>query len=373
MNRGRGWTAAIVALLVASPAAASPAPSSAKSATEQAAGEAAVTPGDRALAIGAAIVPGALIHGSGHWVLGQKRTGYRLLAVEGVGIGTALAGVVPIGLTGASRYLVGVGAALSVTGMGLFSMSALADLYGVSVPLEHRGEVQLSAPSFEAQFGYRHVYDPVFSYRNFVVHGMDVRHGGWRLSPSAWNALDDRNARWRVAGAWRFFGPRPGGEVTKSASHLELEAGWTRHAFLTEGFHTRTLELTLAGRWDLRELDPMLAGAFWDLSAGLGFHTIDFGLRGVGNETSELLLMRFGFGAFIGQGNRRGGEVTAYYDHRHDDYAAGMKITGLGSGVAGHIGFSGKVYLTRSWGLLADVQGGSAWLGGVSIVYRGDR
>lgn len=329
--------------------------------------------GTRALAIGASIVPGVLLHGSGHYVLQDKRTAGRLLAVEGAGLGMIVAGGIPIVVTGASRYLVGPAAGLTVLGMGLFSMSLFADIYGVSVPRASRGEVPLTVPVIETRLGYRYVYDPLFAYRNFVVHSFDLRHGAWRLSPSAWHALDDRNERWGVVGAYRFFGPRTAGfPAAKSGSFLELEAGWTRHAFLTEGFRTRTTEVSLAGRWDLEQLDPMLRGAFWDVAAGIGFHTIDYGLRGVPDETSALLMARFGFGAWIGHGARKAGEVTTYYDHRHDDYAAGMKIPGLGSGVAGHIGFSGKVFLHRKWGLLGNVEGGSAWLGGLSLVVRSD-
>jgi len=327
--------------------------------------------GTRALAIGASIAPGVLLHGSGHYVMQDKQTARRLLAVEGAGLGMIVVGGVPIVITGASRYLVGPAAGLTVLGMGLFSMSLFSDIYGVSVPASSRGEVPLTVPVIESQLGYRYVYDPLFAYRNFVVHGFDLRHGAWRLSPSAWHAIDDRNERWRVMGAYRFIGPRtPGFSSAKTASFLEVEAGWTRHAFLTEGFGTGTAEVSLAGRWDLQQLDPKLKGAFWDFGAGVGFHTIDYGLRGVPNETSALLMARFGFGAWIGRGARKAGEVSTYYDHRHDDYAAGMKIPGLGAGVAGHIGFSGKVYLTENFGLVGVVEGGSAWLGGLSIAYR---
>src|SRR6476659_8021063 len=80
-------------------------------------------PGRRALAVGAAIVPGLLVHGSGHFVAGDTRGGYRLLALEGIGLGTLALGFVPIVATGASRRFVGPAAALSVVGAGLFVMS----------------------------------------------------------------------------------------------------------------------------------------------------------------------------------------------------------------------------------------------------------
>jgi len=45
-------------------------------------------------------------------------------------------------------------------------------------------------------------------------------------------------------------------------------------------------------------------------------------------------------------------------------------MTGLGSGVAGHFGVEGLMYLDKRWGLLVDAQVGSAWLGGISLLFR---
>jgi hypothetical protein len=59
-----------------------------------------------------------------------------------------------------------------------------------------------------------------------------------------------------------------------------------------------------------------------------------------------------------------------YYDHRHDGFAAGLKMTGLGSGVAGHFGMEGRLYLDSQWGLLLDAQVGSAYVAGLSILFR---
>ena len=56
-------------------------------------------------ATGAAIFPGVVVHGAGHFVAGNRRTGYRLLAMEGLGAGLTLGGFATLALTGASRHL----------------------------------------------------------------------------------------------------------------------------------------------------------------------------------------------------------------------------------------------------------------------------
>ena len=59
-----------------------------------------------------------------------------------------------------------------------------------------------------------------------------------------------------------------------------------------------------------------------------------------------------------------------YYDHRHDDFAAGFKLRGIGSGVAGHFGIEGRMYLSEHWGVSAEAMVGSAYVAGVSILFR---
>ncbi len=88
--------------------------------------------GDRALATGAAVVPGVIVHGAGHYVLGDSGTAGKLLLAEGIGLGMVAVGGTGLFLTGASRYTVGPLAAISMFGVGVFSLSLIADVYGVA-------------------------------------------------------------------------------------------------------------------------------------------------------------------------------------------------------------------------------------------------
>src|SRR5204863_8650382 len=71
-------------------------------------------------ATAAALFPGVLVHGTGHFVAGDRRTGYRLLAMEGLGLGLTLTGGATLAFTGASRHLSPPIFALPVAGLGLF-------------------------------------------------------------------------------------------------------------------------------------------------------------------------------------------------------------------------------------------------------------
>jgi hypothetical protein len=318
-----------------------------------------------------ALLPGAVVHGAGHLVLGDTKTGLRLLTLEGVGLGVLATGFVPIVLTGASRRLIGPAVALSAAGAGLFAISFLADIYGVVAPAGGVGAPFRIAPTLQTAIGYRYVYDPVFSYRNFMVQEIDYRTGAWRLHPSAWFALDDTNSRLRAHVAYRLTGPLPrGNPPSRDGSFLDLETAITRHAFSSERFRTTTGEVAVAGRLDMARVGPSLRGSFAEMSVGVALQAYSYAVRGTTADVGEIMLFRFGYGMYLGFPGSPRGEITVYYDHRHDDFAAGLKMPGLGSGVVGHFGTEARLFVTRQWGVAAEAALGSAYVGGLSILFR---
>ncbi len=323
------------------------------------------------LATTATFVPGLVVHGAGHMVAGETRTGLRLLAIEGVGLGLLTAGFVPIVLTGASRRVIGPAAALSVAGVGLFAISFLGDLYGVLAPAGGTGAPFRIAPIVQTSLGYRYVYDPVFEYRHFLVQDIDYRTGPWRIHPSAWFAFDDTNARLRAEFAYRFIGPRPtGAPPAADGTYIDLQGALTRHNFTSNRFATTTGEIAVAGRLDMARIDPFLRGSFSEMSFGVAMQAYSYRLDNTTADLSDLLLARFAFGMYLGWPGRPRGEALVYYDHRHDGYAAGLKMSGLGSGVAGHFGAAARFYFTDHWGVAADAAVGSAYVTGMSILFR---
>jgi hypothetical protein len=115
-----------------------------------------------------------------------------------------------------------------------------------------------------------------------------------------------------------------------------------------------------------------LSGSFVEVGAGYGHGVIGYDLPGldVPSDDYALLLARFGFGVALRGQSAKGSEALLYYDHRHDDFAAGLKVTGLGSGVAGHFGFQTKWFFNDSIGVLGEVAVGSAWVFGGSLILR---
>lgn len=319
-------------------------------------------------------MPGVLVHGSGHYVIGETDTAVKLLIAEGIGLGMLLGGGTALVLTGASRYVVGPAAAVAALGTGLFGTSLLADVYGsVSSDGGAADLVPRAPPKLESELGYRYVSDTLFPYGHFAVERLSLTLGSWRIAPSAWIDPAGKNARYRLEGGYRLIGLGPGERHAHELDdRLELRLGLVHHRYPTQGFTRSSAELTLAARYDLARLGRTLRGGFVEFEAGYGRARIDYDIRGIDvpADADDMLLARFGFGAVFRGNTHPGSQALVYYDHRHDDFAAGLIITGLGSGVIGHFGTELRWFFTPSFGVLAQVEVGSALVSGLSVLYR---
>jgi hypothetical protein len=292
--------------------------------------------------------------------------------MEGIGLGLFLAGGATIVLTGASRYFVAPAATATMAGFGLFSTSYLADVYGA---ISEDGGATLSryrAPArWETELGYRRVSDSQFDYRDFLVQRVSRQIGPLRLSPSGWFDVRGVTARYRAEGQYRLAGVTEEPAPT-DLSYVDVTLGFVHQRHRPEHFTKSLAELSLDGRYDLARLGRTLRGSFIELSAGYAMSRIDYDLRGlsVPHDLEHLLLGRIGFGVTLRGPSAPGSELLLYYDHRHDDYAAGLKIRGIGSGAVGHFGLSGRWFFSDSIGIAGDVQAGSAYLGGASLLFR---
>ncbi len=326
----------------------------------------------RALPTAVAIVPGVAVHGAGHFARGGAATARRLLLMEGIGLGMFLGGGATLFLTGASRYFVAPAATVTIAGFGLFSTSYLADIYGT---VTRDGDAALSrqrGPArFETELGYRRVYDPQFAYTDFMVERVSRQIGAFRLSPSGWFSWKGDTARYRVEAQYRALG-NVWERRTRDISFVDVTLGFVHQRHRPEHFRKSSVELSIDARYDLARLGPTLRGAFVELGAGYALGRIDYNLTGlsVPHDLGHLVLARIGFGVTLRGKSAPGSEALVYYDHRHDDYAAGLKLTGLGSGVAGHFGTSLRWFFGETWGASLDAQVGSAYIGGASLIFR---
>lgn len=315
-----------------------------------------------------ALVPGVLVHGTGHRIAGDRRTANRLLRVEALALGIAAAGGVPLGLTGASRRLVMPTIPLIVGGGGMLFLNWFSDIYGAAGGPRLAGAPRLALPALEGRLRYVYVYDPQFAYRSFVNPGARLRLGAWHADVDALLALDDDNQRVRVEGGRRFHGPLSGESRARDGSSLGLDTALTMQRFGSDGFTSLLGEVVGRGRYDLARVAPSLAGAFADLWLGLGLELVLY--DGDTVDPTDWLLGGFGFGMYLGEPAGTHGEVRVFYDHFRGDVSGGLAVLGGGNGYWGSLGVDGFVAWGPRWGVSFWAEAGSAYLAGAGILYR---
>jgi hypothetical protein len=312
-----------------------------------------------------ALVPGLAVHGTGHFIGGDARTGRRLMLAQGIGLATAAAGAVPLALTGASDNVSTFSLPLVVAGTGMFMLGWAADVYGSAGGPRLAGAPALMLPGSEVGLGYLYVRDPRFAYTSFVDMDALVRAGAWRLEGAAALAVDDDNQRVRLRAGYRFLGPRPARRAATGTA-LDLMTAVTVHRYGTDGFTTVTSEVGAHGRLDLAQLSSSLAGAFVEGDLGLGLDRAAY--RHAPADTVGILVGRFGFGMYLGHPAATHGELQLFYDHRRDGLVGGL-ATRRFNGILGSFGFQGALTVRRGMGVAIQAQAGSAYLLGIGLRY----
>lgn len=319
----------------------------------------------------ATLVPGVLVHGTGHFTIGRRAAAYHLSALQGIGFGMVVLAGIPLVATAANRYITREAAVVGALGVGLWAITWQADIYGTAVPMTARGEVEPTLSHVEVEGGYRYVHDPRFAYASFAYNALEMREGGLRVRPSSMVALDDGNRRLRLLTAYRFFGPQAHARGARDGSYFELQGALTHHLFQRERFATLTPEIFATGRMDLQRLHPHLRGMFGELGIGFGLQLFDIADLPLGEDVESLLLVRMGWGFYLGGPGVPNAEVFSYYDHRHDDYVGGFTEGAIG--IPGHAGASARAWLHPNFGLSAIVEGGAAVMAGASVMFRDTR
>lgn len=315
--------------------------------------------------VGAAVVPGLVLHGAGLWVRGDVEAARHLATAEGVGLAMAAVSGGILAASGGSRRVSSFTIPMLVTGGGLFVTSWLADIYGSAGGGTRGATPRTDLPPLDLELGGFGIYDPVFSYGAFSRAAATLRLGRWRIAPELLVALDDDNQRLRTDVAYRLIGGRYG-------SHLDLAGGLRWHRYGSDGFTSISGEVVARGRLDLGRLGRSLDGAFAGLAAGYGLEVTDYMPAGADTDVSDMILGGFSFGLYLGDAaSMVHGELELYYDHRRDDLVAGFSPGQQASGFGGYFGAALDVDIAQSrWGVISRLEWGSAALVGIDLRYR---
>jgi hypothetical protein len=311
----------------------------------------------RAVAVGAAVFPGAVVHGSGHWVAGDRRAARRIAIAELVGLGLAALGGIPIGVSGGAPQTM-PGLALVVPGGALLIQSWLADVYGAAGGSRIGGRAGRE-PRLELEAGYALIADAQSDTGHLATLAATARVGRATVGASGYAG----DGAWSARGE---FGLRALGD---RLAHADVFVAAAERRFDDDGFRTAVLELFARGRYELERFTPSLGGSFATLELGVGRESLRYNVPDVPADTQSVLVARFGYGLHLGDH----AETELYYDHRRDDLAGALLHDLphlLGSnGFAGHLGLRAAARRGR-FGLTAAVEVGSAWVFHLALTTR---
>lgn len=355
--RRRGALAAVLALALAAPVtaradepapAAPPPPSTAR----------------RALAITAAVVPGIVVRGAGHWTVRDRRAARRLLIIEGIGLGLAAAGAVPIALTGAAGETM-PGLAVLVPGAGLLVGSLAADIWGAAGGAAVAGP-PLAPHALELALGTAVLADPRVPFETLATAAVDVRRGAALGGVSGW--VGDGAWQVGVSGGARVYGPRPGGPAPTDGTSLDLVLTAAEERRAAEDFTVTSFDAGVRARLDLFHVAPSLRGTFLRAGLGLGAERIRYPAVEVA-DVAGLFTGHFAWGFTLGDGRRHSLEAELIYEHRRDTLAGGVTLPSTTNGFIGYFGASATGWRDR-WGASFDIEAGSAWVFSLTARYR---
>lgn len=318
-------------------------------------------------AIAGSIIPGLLVHGSGSWLSGDDDTSKRLLILQGTGIGVTGGSLAALALTGAARDWVGLFATTTVFGVGALGVSFLADVYRTALPKgmgRHPGHI----PWGTTEVGLLWVNGPHVDLGPVVNVSATLHSGRWITAAQTAHSPWSLHAAARLESGYRLLGAAENEpNETAGGGHASLFFGLTGERYGEEGFSSSGSEVRLEARIDSEHLAPHVRGAFVEWELGYAARRTSFPLTRRYHDDS-LLIAGVAFGAYHGDATRRGGATRLYYNHRHDGYAGGLVTTGIGSGVAGRVGFDSRHFFSPRWGFRIGAEVGSAWVFGIHLI-----
>lgn len=325
------------------------------------------TRGRRVIATAAAILPGVVVRGSGHWLVDDRRTAKRLLVIEGVGLGLAALGGLPLGISGGAEETL-PGLALLVPATGLLFTSLAADVWGAA---GGAGIAGTPAPpsALDASLGYSFVGDPRVPFANLATVDASAWLGPAQLRASGW--LGDSTWQARATAGLRVYGPRPGARRDDGdTSALDLAVSVAEERRADQGLRIASGEAAVLAHIDLARIGPTLHGTFATIGMGFGAERVRYTASGTA-DTSGLMSARIGWGFVLGdlRGTGRALETEIYYEHRRDTLAGGLTLHIPFNGFIGYVGAVTTAWHGR-YGVSARLDAGSAYVATIAAHVR---
>ena len=307
------------------------------------------------LATGAAFVPGLLLHGSGHFALGERRSAYGLLAMEGAGLVGLIGGIGLLAAAGGSEKLAALYVPMAVSGLGLFAVSFLADVVGV---VHGRGPwpEPIVPAGITIRAGYVGLFGSKHSFQNLGELGVAWQSERLVLQGRATLQPQGDYSEYRCLAGWRLWAP-----ADDPVTRLSIVGDLARQGFYSEGFAITTFRAFGELRWNLGSLVPTMQNAWLLGRLGWGFEAFDFTGTSADDDGLPFMVAELGLGLMASDRV----EVELAYRQRKGELPGGMPLSNGLAGFAGMVELRGRVAVGRGWALVTGAKLGTGvmpWL-----------
>lgn len=357
MSRSTAAAAALALGLALAPGSARAEPAAATGSGDHAATAPRVAdpgPGRRALAIGAAIVPGPLVTGAGSYVRGDRRSARGLVRLQLLGAAIVAVTGAPLAATYGSRRLAPT-IPLLLGGTGLWLAGWFGDLF-VTLGGDGSSTAPRRLPARALAVSTVLSLDPLRGARAYAALDGELALGADasaapRLRASAWTSVERAEQRGRLE--LEVPVARRHRDRAVDDSHASVLARVRAERNLTGDVDAGTADLAVRLHLDGARVAPALRGTFAEADLGLGL-TVRRYVPG-GADVADAVVARLAWGRRLGDG----GQLRAFYDHRRDGLAGGVHAS-RATGFVGSIGADAVVPVARGWDAVAAVELGSA-------------
>lgn len=263
----------------------------------------------RIKSIAGSIFPGVLLHGSGHYLMGEKETGKKLLKIQGISLLSGAGSLVALSLLGNADETAGILIPMTMLSFGTFAATWLFDIIGTT-GLSNR--LSVGQHPYQQSFinlSYHNQDNNQSPYYNF--YGGRFQYGTEKLFAQFYAEVEE-SADYQEFVFKGGYNIRP-----KKYSNLYLipEA---KYRYSSEGFSISQVDLQLEMDINLAKISKTLKNVYFVNSLGYGNSRFNF--EGSGFDFSNNLMI-------ISQGIRVHVnnllDITTKYIRREDGFIAG--------------------------------------------------
>ncbi|MBN2435135.1 MAG: hypothetical protein JXK07_07700 [Spirochaetes bacterium] len=298
----------------------------------------------------AAVVPGAVLHGAGHFVAGERETAGELLLIEGVGLLMLAGSGYILADGGAPRDYTGPLVPFAAFGVSFLVLPFIADFYGVTIG-RYRSEGDWFTDkdrTVTLNAGLEYTNDPAFDYSLLVKTEIDYHYKRFVISPMINSAIDDDTRHYQLSAKYRFAGQK--GHLLENyaaffKSDAIVRAGY--YDFNSDGFYKYSTDISLRTVINSGSLWKTTRGIYFVYEAGFNREWVYFDFdETLPAITSNQILFETGVGFMTGNLSDPAADIYLFYNHRRDTFYGGLP-----SGFLGHVGASVTLYPWQNTGI----------------------